>query len=86
MAGRSRLQSGPDREVELVSVDSMAVYRGMDIGTTKPSAQVRAAVGYHLVDLVEACQEFTVQQFQAAAHGNAVGSADHRQSRMPQAG
>jgi tRNA dimethylallyltransferase len=54
--------------VELVSVDSMAVYRGMDIGTAKPTPEVRAAVSYHLVDLVEASDEFTVQQFQRAAH------------------
>lgn len=53
--------------VELMSVDSMAVYRGMDIGTAKPSPAVRARVGYHLVDLVDASEEFTVQQFQAAA-------------------
>jgi tRNA dimethylallyltransferase len=54
--------------VELVSVDSMAVYRGMDIGTAKPTTEVRARVPYHLVDLVEASEEFTVQRFQRAAH------------------
>lgn len=53
--------------IELISVDSMAVYRGMDIGTAKPSAAVRARVGYHLVDLVDPDEEFTVQQFQAAS-------------------
>jgi len=53
--------------VELVSVDSMAVYRGMDIGTTKPSAAVRARVRYHLLDLVDPWEQFTVQQFQTAA-------------------
>ncbi len=53
--------------VELVSVDSMAVYRGMDIGTAKPTAEVRARVPYHLVDLVEPSDEFTVQRFQGAA-------------------
>jgi tRNA dimethylallyltransferase len=53
--------------VELVSVDSMAVYRGMDIGTAKPSAAVRSEVPYHLVDVVDPSDEFTVQQFQAAA-------------------
>ena len=53
--------------VELVSVDSMAVYRGMDIGTAKPTGEVRARVPYHLVDLVEPSDEFTVQQFQQAA-------------------
>jgi tRNA dimethylallyltransferase len=45
----------------------MAVYRGMDIGTAKPSAEVRSEVPYHLVDLVDPSDEFTVQQFQAAA-------------------
>jgi tRNA dimethylallyltransferase len=53
--------------VELVSVDSMAVYRGMDIGTTKPTPAQRATVPYHLIDLVDASEEFTVQQFQS--HG-----------------
>jgi len=53
--------------VELVSVDSMAVYRGMDIGTDKPTPAERAAVPYHLLDLVEPSEEFTVQRFQAAA-------------------
>ena len=53
--------------VELVSVDSMAVYRGMDIGTAKPTRQVRSEVVYHLVDVVDPWEEFTVQQFQAAA-------------------
>ncbi len=53
--------------VELVSVDSMAVYRGMDLGTEKPTAAVRAEVPYHLVDLVDASDEFTVHDFQAAA-------------------
>ncbi len=53
--------------VELVSVDSMAVYRGMDIGTAKPSAEERVRARYHLVDLVEPWEEFTVQQFQSAA-------------------
>lgn len=58
-------QGGPT--VEMVSVDSMAVYRGMDIGTTKPSPEVRALVPYHLVDLVDPAEEFTVQQFQSEA-------------------
>ncbi|HWD51650.1 MAG TPA: tRNA (adenosine(37)-N6)-dimethylallyltransferase MiaA [Acidimicrobiales bacterium] len=63
----------PRVPVELVSVDSMAVYRGMDIGTAKPSSSVRARVGYHLVDLVEPSEEFTVQQFQAAARTALAG-------------
>ena len=62
----ARRLAGPGG-VELVSVDSMAVYRGMDIGTTKPSAAVRAEVPYHLVDLVDPDQEYTVTRFQEAA-------------------
>ena len=45
----------------------MAVYRGMDIGTAKPTPAVRAEVPYHLVDLVDPDEEFTVTRFQAAA-------------------
>ena len=61
--------------VELVSVDSMAVYRGMDIGTTKPSAAVRAEVPYHLVDVVDPGQEYTVTLFQAAVRQALEGIA-----------
>jgi tRNA dimethylallyltransferase len=42
-----------ERRVELVSVDSALVYRGMDIGTAKPSRAERAAVPHHLIDVVE---------------------------------
>ena len=56
-------------DVELVSVDSMAVYRGMDLGTTKPTLEVRAEVRYHLIDLVDPDEEFTVTRFQEAARG-----------------
>ena len=51
---------------EILSVDSMAVYRGMDIGTAKPSSAQRDAVPHHLIDLVDATQAFTVAQFQIA--------------------
>jgi tRNA dimethylallyltransferase len=54
-------------DCELVSVDSMCVYRGMDIGTSKPDAAARAAVPHHLLDLVDPDQEFTVTEFQRAA-------------------
>jgi tRNA dimethylallyltransferase len=54
---------------ELVSVDSMAVYRGMDIGTAKPTPAQRAEVTVHLLDLVDPDEEFTVRRFQDAARG-----------------
>lgn len=51
---------------ELISVDSMQVYRGMDIGTAKPTPAEQARVRHHLIDLVDPSEEFTVAQFQAA--------------------
>ncbi len=59
--------------VELVSVDSMCVYRHMDIGTAKPTAAQRAEVPYHLVDLVDPSEEFTLERFQAEAHQAVAG-------------
>jgi tRNA dimethylallyltransferase len=53
-------------DVDLVSVDSMQVYRGMDIGTAKPTQAERAAVRHHLLDLVEPTDEFTVADFREA--------------------
>ena len=54
-------------DCEIVSVDSMCVYREMDIGTSKPDAVARAEVPHHLLDLVDPDEEFTVTQFQGAA-------------------
>ncbi|MGH9152345.1 MAG: tRNA (adenosine(37)-N6)-dimethylallyltransferase, partial [Acidimicrobiales bacterium] len=54
-------------DVELVSVDSMQVYRDMDIGTAKPTPVERAEVPVHLVDLADPSEDFSVVQFQAAA-------------------
>ena len=53
-------------DAELISVDAMQVYRGMDIGTAKPPAEERAAVRHHLIDLVDHAEEFTVAQFKRA--------------------
>jgi tRNA dimethylallyltransferase len=50
-------------DVELVSIDSMQVYRGMDIGTAKPTPAERAQVPHHLLDLVEPTHDFTVAEF-----------------------
>lgn len=48
---------------EVVSVDSMQVYRGLDLGTAKPSAAERAAVPHHLLDVCELTQAFDAAQF-----------------------
>jgi tRNA dimethylallyltransferase len=52
--------------VHLVSVDSMQVYRGMDVGTAKPSAHERRQVPHHCLDLVEATEDFTLADFRQA--------------------
>jgi tRNA dimethylallyltransferase len=56
-----------DPSVELVNLDSMQVYRGMDIGTAKPSSAERAEVPHHLLDLVDPGEEFSLARFQAEA-------------------
>lgn len=53
-------------DVELVSVDSMQVYRGMDVGTAKPTAVERAEVRHHVLDLVDPWEPFEVHSFQVA--------------------
>ena len=50
---------------EIVSVDSMLVYRGMDVGTAKPTSAQRARVPHHLIDLAEPSEPFSVARYQA---------------------
>jgi tRNA dimethylallyltransferase len=54
---------------EILSVDSMQVYRGMDVGTAKPSERERADVPHHLIDVVEPNEAFTVARFVEQADG-----------------
>ena len=54
--------------VEIVSVDSALVYRGMDIGTAKPSAAERARVPHHLLDLIEPKESYSAARFVADAN------------------
>jgi tRNA dimethylallyltransferase len=52
---------------EIVSLDSTNVYRGIDVGTAKPSPEERASVPHHLLDLVEPGEPFSVARFQTLA-------------------
>ncbi len=64
---------------EIICADSRTVYKGMDIGTAKPSANDRAEVPHHLLDLVEPDQRYSAAEFQRAA-GTAITeirSCDH---------
>ncbi len=53
--------------IEIISVDSALVYRGMDIGTAKPSAADQAAVPHHLIDVLEPTQVYSAARFAADA-------------------
>ncbi len=50
-------------DAEVVSIDSMKVYRRMDIGTAKPPSEVRGDIPHHLIDVAEPSEEFSVAQY-----------------------
>jgi tRNA dimethylallyltransferase len=62
---------------EIISVDSMQVYRGLDIGTAKPSAEERQRVPHHLIDVADLDQSFDAAQFVRLA-GEAVKDIQSR--------
>ena len=54
-------------DAEIISLDSMAIYRGMDIGTAKPEPQQQKQVPHHLIDIVDPVESFSVSQYREAA-------------------
>ncbi len=75
-SGKSSVAMAVARElgdVELVSVDSMQVYRQMDIGTAQPTSAERTEIPQHCIDLVDATENFTVAEFKPA---HAAATAD----------
>jgi tRNA dimethylallyltransferase len=50
-------------DVEIISVDSAQIYRGMDIGTAKPDAKERARVAHHLIDIVDPSERYSAARF-----------------------
>ena len=72
-SGKSRvaLDLAERIDAEIISVDSMAVYRGMDIGTAKPTSDQRERIPHHLIDLIEPTSEYSVSQFVVDAHSKA---------------
>ncbi len=69
-----------DRSWEIVTVDSMQVYRGMDIGTAKPTAADRAAVPHHLLDIVDPWDDYDLATFQSDAKA-AIAAIERRGHR-----
>ncbi len=74
-AGKTAVALGLARccGLEIISVDSALVYRGMDIGTAKPSAAERAEVPHHLIDILDPTEAYSAAQFVADATRLAAG-------------
>jgi len=72
-SGKSRLavEVANRLNAEILSVDSMAVYRGMDIGTAKPKPDERGGIPHYLIDLVDPTDDYSVSQFVVEAHERA---------------
>ena len=66
---------------EIICADSRTIYKGMDIGTAKPTKAEQALVPHHLLDMVEPGEPFTVADFQTAASA-AIADIRHR-GRIP---
>jgi tRNA dimethylallyltransferase len=73
--GKTALSIRVAREVsaEIVSADSMAVYRGLEIATAKPDAEERASVPHYLLDVVDSREPFSVADFHAMAYATIGG-------------
>lgn len=52
-----------ERDIEIVCMDSMQIYRGMDIGTAKPGRAEQAAIPHHLLDVAEPTEEYSVGRY-----------------------
>jgi len=82
-SGKSRLafDLAENLDAEIISIDSMKVYRRMDIGTAKPPAKAREKVPYHLIDIVEPSDSFSVGAFLEAA-SDAIEQIKGRNDRI----
>jgi len=67
--GRLAFDLAQSLGAEIISIDSMKVYRRMDIGTAKPPQQARQRIKYHLIDIAEPSDSFSVGAFRDAALG-----------------
>lgn len=82
-AGKSEwaLRLADTLPVEIVSVDSALVYRGMDIGTAKPSRETRARIPHHLIDILDPAETYSAGQF--AADATQLIAAIRARGRIP---
>jgi tRNA dimethylallyltransferase len=75
------LELAPIIPVEIISLDSMNVYRGMDVGTAKPTLAQRERVPHHLVDLVDPNESFSVGRY--ATEAQRIMSEITRRGKYP---
>ena len=75
------LELGERFDGEIVSCDSVAVYRGMDVGTAKPTPQERARLPHHLIDVADPDQPFTAGEYSRQARAALWEIASH--GRLP---
>lgn len=61
---------------EIISLDSMAIYRGMDIGTAKPTPQQQAELPHHLIDVADPGEDYSIARYLEAAHAKIVEIRD----------
>ena len=61
---------------EILSLDSMAIYRGMDIGTAKPTAEQQAVLPHHLIDIADPDEDYSIERYLKAAHAKITEVAE----------
>jgi len=66
--GKLAFELAKSINAEILSIDSMKVYRRMDIGTAKPPKEIRSQLPYHLIDVIEPSDSFSVARFLELAH------------------
>jgi tRNA dimethylallyltransferase len=79
--GRLAFDLAESSDAEIISIDSMKVYRRMDIGTAKPPREARERVRYHIIDVVEPSDSFSVGAFMEAA-SDAIEQIRSRKGRI----
>ena len=75
------LSLAQQQPIEIISVDSALVYRGMDIGTAKPSAAEQAICPHHLIDIIDPTESYSAAQF--AKDAESLIHAIHSRGRLP---
>ena len=79
--GRLAYDLAQSLDAEIISIDSMKVYRRMDIGTAKPPLEARRRIKYHLIDIVEPSDSFSVGAFRDAAL-HAIEQINNRRKKI----